>query len=72
MLASYGIIPVKTIRQEAKKAIRDITSWFENNPKRRVCKTEMWYGKMHSIKRKTITEQVDEAAAEAIKGTENG
>lgn len=64
----YQPIPAELIRKEAKEAIEKITQWFANNPKRRVCRCELWYGQQLSIKPKTIKEQIESAAQEAING----
>jgi hypothetical protein len=61
------LLSATQIRKEAKKAIRDIAKWFEQNPKRRVCKAELWYGKIISIKRATIEKQIETAVNETGK-----
>lgn len=52
-------IPETELRASAVDAIRQIEDWFEKNPKRRVCRTELWYDTYHSIKRKDVHKQID-------------
>jgi len=67
MIVIYEKIPAKTIRKEAKEVIQKITEWFQNNPKRRVCDAQLWYGRRLKVKRKMIAEQVNGLAEELIK-----
>lgn len=66
MIALYKTVPEKTIRKEVKESIPKIEEWFKLNPKRKVCRTSLWYGKIISIRRKTIAQQLNAAADEAI------
>ena len=67
MIVVYEKISSEEIRKTAKEAVEKITAWFASNPKRRVCRTSLRYGKIISVKRKTIKEQIWSAAEEAIK-----
>jgi len=67
MLVIYPTIPNKTIRKQAKETIAKITQWFKDNPKQRVCRAELWYGKVVSVKRKTVAEQINAAADASVK-----
>lgn len=66
MFVVYETVPAEKIRQTAKEIITQIADWFTANPKRRVCHAQLWYGRTVTIKRKTIEQQVNEAAEEAI------
>ena len=62
----YGKISKEEILKSAEETIQDVQKWFEDNPKRRVCNIELWYGKRGKIKRKTIAEDINKFAEEAI------
>ena len=62
----YQTIPEETIRSDAKDTIEKITQWFKDNPKRKVCRAEVWYGRVVHVKRKTVAEQINAAADKAI------
>jgi hypothetical protein len=62
----YQRLPRQEILASAKEEIKNITKWFEDNPKRRVCRAEFWYGVVITIKKGTIKEQVNQAAKDAI------
>jgi hypothetical protein len=62
----YKRVPKAQILKDAKKAKVDIAAWFKNNPKRKVCNAEFWYGKRVKIKPNSIDADVDAAAQAAI------
>jgi len=66
MIALYARIPEKQIRKEAATTIKQIEKWFKNNPKRRTCTAELWYGRTKSIRRGHVTEDINAAAEEAL------
>lgn len=37
--------------QYAEKAIEVIDGWFGAHPRKRVCRTELWYGRVYKIAR---------------------
>ena len=43
MIMIYQKIDKKTIQKDAKKLLKDIEKFFIDNPKRRVCRVEVWY-----------------------------
>lgn len=66
MIVVYRKFTPAQIRKDVKINIKKIAQWFEQNPKRRVCRAELWYGQSISIKKATIKEQLEKAAEEAI------
>lgn len=68
MLVVYHKVPEATIRKEAASTIMDVTTFFQEHPKRRVCRVEFWYGKVHSIRRGHVSEDINAARDAAIKG----
>jgi hypothetical protein len=66
MIILYNKVSEKTIREEAKDTIERITEWFQAYPRRRVCRAELWYGKMVSVRKKHVEEDINKAAEEAI------
>jgi hypothetical protein len=66
MIAIYRRITEPEIRRDARSAIRKIGKWFKDNPQRRVCRTQMWYGRFITVKRSTYKDEINQAAQEAI------
>ena len=58
----------ENIREQSEQLVKDMVKWFEENPKRRVCRTELWYGITKSIRRKYIQEDIDKVVEEATRG----
>ena len=67
MLVVYSTVPNETIRKEGEEAIAQLETWFENNPKRKTCKAEMWYGQMTTIRRGHIIADMEKAIKKACK-----
>lgn len=67
MIVIYKRLSEKTLRKEAKDVIKKLQIWFDENPKRRVCRTELWYGRFVSLKRNTFKEQVEKSVEKALK-----
>lgn len=63
----YPKVSEEELRKMAQETIQQVEAWFVKNPKRRVCRVEVWYGKHLSIKRKTISEQVNALLEETLK-----
>jgi len=55
----YQKIPDDELRDSAEEIIPKIETFFIQNPKRRVCRSELWYGKTHSIKKKNVADQIN-------------
>jgi hypothetical protein len=66
MLVVYHKIPEAQIREEAESCIAKVNTFFAKRPKRRVCRAEFWYGKVRSIRRGHVVEDVNAARDEAI------
>jgi hypothetical protein len=63
----YKRITEQEIRQDAKKVIEDLGRWFQENPRRMICRAELWYGRITRIRRKHVEEDVGTAAREALR-----
>ena len=61
MIAIYKRLTEPELRRDAKSAIRQITKWFKANPNRRVCRSQLWYGKQITVKRATLKADIDKA-----------
>jgi hypothetical protein len=64
MLVLYTKLTKKELEESAKQAIVQVTQWFESNPKRKVCKAKLWYGKTVKIRRGHVAEDVNAEAAQ--------
>lgn len=67
MIVIYKTIPNSTIKKEAKAAIPKIEAFFKANPKRRVCRSQFWYGKFRSVRRNHVQEDVNAVVKECLK-----
>lgn len=63
----YNRLSEAELREAAKKTALQLEDWFKNNPKRRICKAELWYGSSHKIKRKNVAEQINAIVEEILK-----
>jgi hypothetical protein len=59
MIVIYKTLTEQELRDSAAESIPKIESWFVQNPRRRVCRTELWYGETKSIKRKNVADQIN-------------
>lgn len=67
MIVIYPKMTEDDLRKVAAEAIPKIEGWFQQNPKRRVCRAELWYGKHLSLKRKTVAAQINALLDETLK-----
>lgn len=54
----YSRLPKEEIDKIYKDSIVNISAWFEQNPKRRICRMQWIYGKSCKIRRKFIEEDL--------------
>ena len=66
MLIIYKTLTEQQLRDSAAEAIPKIETWFVQNPRRRVCRTELWYGKTQSIKKKDVEGQINAIVEELL------
>jgi hypothetical protein len=59
MIVIYKTLSEQELRDSAANTIPKIEAFFVQNPKRRVCRTELWYGRTQSIKKKNVAEQIN-------------
>jgi hypothetical protein len=67
-IAVYQKYPEEQIRQDAKETIKNVKKWFKDNPDRKLCRIQVWYGKTIHVKRDQISVRINKAADEAING----
>jgi hypothetical protein len=67
MIIVYQKVPESRIRREAKEGVPKIETWFVKNPKRKVCRTNLWYGKRVFIRRGHVAKDMEEAMTEALR-----
>lgn len=58
MIVIYNKLTKKELKASAKETIAKVNEWFNNNPRRKVCKAELWYGKVHKIRRDHVEEDI--------------
>lgn len=66
MIVIYPKMTEENLRKAAADAIVKVEGWFTQNPKRRVCRAELWYSKHLSIKRKTVAAQINALLEETL------
>jgi hypothetical protein len=64
MFAVYLPQTEEKIRGQIKETITGIKAWFDANPKRKTCTTQLWNGHTIKIKRSDDVDAVVTAAAE--------
>lgn len=67
MLVVYKTVPNEEIQKEGEELKQKIKQFFVDNPKRRVCRLETWYGKLVTIKKNQVEQGIDEAVKNALK-----
>lgn len=63
----YQPVPEAQVHEDAKDLVAKSNEFFANNPKRRVARVGVWYGRTAKIRRKHVQEDVDAAVAIALK-----
>ena len=66
MFVLYKRMSKKDLRKCSGEAIRNINKWFKNNPSRKDCKAELWYGRRITIPRGKTKEKVTEFLNECL------
>lgn len=62
MFVVYQKLTKKQLADSVKETIPQLIKWFKDNPKRDTCQAEMWYGKVLTVRRDHVEEDVKEAA----------
>jgi hypothetical protein len=62
----YKRLTEQEIRQDARKVVEDLGRWFRENPRRMICRAELWYGRTACVRRKHMEEDVETAVREAL------
>lgn len=66
MIILYNRLSKKQIDKIYRKSLVDVSTWFEQNPKRKVCNMEWVYGKVCKIRKKYIKEDITKAYQQTI------
>jgi hypothetical protein len=69
LLVFKKILSKEELEDIYKKAIIDIQKWFENNPKRKICRTEWIYGESFKVRRKHVKEDIEKMYKKTILDT---
>lgn len=56
----YELMTKEKLQRFKKEFLNGITKWFDDNPKRRVCRVKWVYGEEYTIKRKNFADQIEE------------
>lgn len=62
MIIVYSKIKKSELDAEIPNAIKQITDWFNANPKRRICNAKLWYEQNHKIRRKSVEADIKAVA----------
>jgi hypothetical protein len=65
MFVVHKRIPYDQIFKQGESAKEQLAEWFENNPDKIDCQTEVWYNRRILIQKDTIDDQIDDAVKEA-------
>ena len=64
MIIVYQKMTKEALAKSVEETIQRVGNWFKENPKRSVCKSELWYGKKVSLTRKNYEQQIRDVAAQ--------
>ena len=64
--AVYRRLSENEIREMGQNVVAQATQFFANNPKRRVARAGVWYGKLIKVRRNHVQEDVDVAVAKIL------
>jgi hypothetical protein len=64
MFVVYQPLTPKQLNDAVAELTKGITEWFEKNPKRRICRAELWHGKAAKIPRNKVAETLQKYADE--------
>ena len=63
LIGIYERFTKKQLEKHVAEAIKGVRKFFKDNPKRRVCTAELFYGKVMKLKPKTFEKQIRDEAA---------
>lgn len=66
MIVIYSKLSPKEIKKIANKLIKDLPKWFENNPKRKICRVQLWYDKVINVRKENFKVRIEQEAEWAI------
>lgn len=66
MIVVYARVSEKKIRKGIPDVVKLITEWFANNPKKKICKAELWQGRLVPVRRTHIEKDIKKTAKEII------
>lgn len=55
----YKKIPIEELKKVFEKSVVDISTWFEQNPKRRICRASWVYGETFKVRKKHVREDIE-------------
>ena len=63
MIIVYKPLTSKQLKDKTAEAITGVKKFFENNPKKKVCRAKLWYGDIHTLKRNSFEKDIENLAA---------
>ena len=70
-IIAYNKIPDKEIRRVADEFKPILATWFENNPKRKICKIDWFYGRSIDVRRENHEARIDAEVAKLVNNAEH-
>jgi len=65
----YKKITTKELEKIFKNTVKDISAWFVENPKRRVCRASWVYGEHFKVRKNYVKEDVEKMYQKTILDT---
>lgn len=62
MIIIYKKLKKSELDSVVTDSIKQVTDWFNANPKRRICNASLWNGQNHKIRRKSVEADIKAAA----------
>jgi hypothetical protein len=58
MFTVFRHLTKQQFAKEVPDSSKQVCQWFQDNQDRDDCKVQLWYGRVHTIKRKGVAEQI--------------
>ena len=70
-IVAWNRIPDEVIRKLVADVRPQIAEWFLNNPKRKICKLDWFYGRSIDLRRRTFKARIDKEEARLLSEPNN-
>lgn len=69
LITLYPKISAEELKEIFEKSVKDISLWFEQNPKRKICRASWIYGEAFKVRKNYVREDVEKMYQKTILDT---